>query len=404
MPLRVMTVQEKINRLLWDRRLVTFPKDMEVPDGLEYVIIKDLTLHDRNHYIVTRDFETHRAHLEGVPTEGDLMVAAREGGYWGKEEDDIEARAESHIAFLEAEFESKKKFKSRQNIIKLQIEDAKAKQQWVRRKRNELKLNSAEYLAHEIAAFQLLRRVVFRPDETPVFPNEQVLLEYKQGRYFQFVYFLLNEVMGEDCWDIVTIREIARSIEWRMFWTLSRENLPAIFNRPLGDITHNQRLLVYWSRIYDSAFETPEPPERDVIDDDTLFDQWLANRDLQREEDKSEDKTKQHAEQGKVLDGERIDTCNCGAKAQNKGKYLGEKVPHAGTCPFGTWHRYTPEERQAKAQAIYSRNPKSIRELMNREQDTVLQKGLVQEQHLRDKTTRQKLGMKTNVIPIRRRR
>ena len=133
-----------------------------------------------------------------------------------------------------------------------------------------------------------------------------------------------------------------------------------------------------------------------------MFDQWLANRDLSRKEDKDVEKNKKHAEQGHVLDGEHIDTCNCGAKAANKGKYLGEKTPHAATCPFGTWHRYTPEERASKAQAIYSRNAKSIRDIMNREQDAVLQKGLVQEQDLRNKQTRQRLGLKTNVIPIRR--
>lgn len=396
-----MSVQEKINRILWDRRVVTFPVEMEVPEGIDYVLLKDLTLHDRNFYTTIRDIEEQKARREGVPSEGDLMVIARQSGYWGQVEDDIDSKADEHIAFLEAEFEAKKKFKSRQNIIKVQLEDAHAKKRYVARKRNELKLNSAEYLAHEIAAFRLLCRVALRPDGTLLFPTEEIFVAYKTS-HFQWVYNLLNEVMSEGMWEIPSIRQIARSIEWRMFWTLSRENLPSLFGRCVGDITFNQRLLVYWSRVYDSAFETPEPPEKDVIEDDDLFDQWLANRDLSRKEEKDGDKTKKHAEQGQVLDGEYIDTCNCGAKAANKGKYLGEKVLHAATCPYGTWYRYTPEERHSKAQAIYSRNSKSIRDIMNREQDAVLQKGLVQEQDLRNTQTRQRLGMKTNVIPIRR--
>ncbi len=403
MPLFVMTVQDKINRLLWDRRIVTFPNDMDVPHGLDYVIIRDITLNDRNYYLTIRDIEEHKARLEGVPSEGELMIAAKAAGYWGQIEDDIEAKADDHIAFLEAEFEAKKKFKSRQNIIKLQIDDAHAKKQWVQRKRNEFKLNSAEYLAHEIAAFKLLCRVVLQPDETPLFPTEQSFMACKRD-HFQFVYFLLSEVMSEGSWDIPLIRQIARSVEWRMFWTLSRENLPALFDRPIGDITFNQRLLIYWSRVYDSAFETPEPPEKDIIEDDDLFDQWLTNRDLNRKDDKSEDKTKKHAEQGQMLDGEYIDTCTCGAKAQNKGKYLGEKVLHANTCLYGTWHKFTPEEREIKARSIYSRNQKGVRELINREQDTVLKKGTIEEQHLRNRNTRQRLGMKTNVIPIKGRR
>src|SRR6185503_17947902 len=105
-----MSVQEKINRLLWDRRVVTFPIDMEVPDGFEYVLLKDLTLNDRNFYTTIRDIEENKARREGVPSEGELMVIARQSGYWGQVEDDIEAKADAHIAFLEAEFEAKKKF------------------------------------------------------------------------------------------------------------------------------------------------------------------------------------------------------------------------------------------------------------------------------------------------------
>jgi len=398
-----MTVQDQINRLLWDRRVLTFEDEIQRPSDIEYVIIRDFTLHDRNFYLMIRDLEEAKARREGVPTEGDLLNAARQAGYWGKVEDDIEAKADGHIAFLQAEFAAKSKFRSRQNIIKLQIEDAQAKKAWVQRKRNEFKFNSAEYLAHETAAFKLMCRVVLKPDGSLMFPTEEFLLECKKD-YFQWIYFLLNEVMSENSWDVTSLRSVARSVEWRMFWTLTRENLPTLFNRPVGDLTHNQRFLVYWSRVYDSAFESHEPPERDVIEDDDLFDQWLANRDLQRKEDKDSDSSKKKLpEHGHVLDGEHIDVCNCGAKEKNRGKYLGEKVPHAVTCPFGTWHRYTPEERETKARLIYGRNSKSVRQIMDREHETVLQKGLVQEQDLRQKTTRQQLGMKTNVIPVKRR-
>jgi len=400
-----MTVQDKINRILWDRRMVTFEKDVECPGDIDYVIIRDLTLDDRNLYLMTRDLEEHKARQEGVPSEGDLMNAARMSGYWGKIEDDIESNADAHIAFLEAEFESKKKFRSRQNIIKTQIDDAQAKKQWVQRKRNEFRLNSAEYLAHEIAAFKIVCRVVLRPDGKPVFPTEEYLIECRK-KYFQWTYYLLNEVMGESTWETTTIRSIARSVEWRMFWTLTRENLPALFNRSIGDLTLNQKLLVYWSRVYDSALESHEPPERDTIEDDDLFDQWLANRDLRQNEEKNSktDEKKHHAEQGHVLDGEHITTCTCGAKEINKKKYLGEKIPHQPTCMFGMWHQYSIEEREAKANLIYGRNTKNVRQMIDRDHETVLQKGLVQEQDLRDKNTRKHLGMKTNVIPIRRKR
>jgi hypothetical protein len=394
------TVQDKINRLLWNRRVVILPSDIDKPKDLDYIVIHDLSLEDRNYYLLIRELEEHKARLADVPTEQQIMESARAGGYWGTVEDEIEAKADQHIAFLEAEFEAKKKFKSRQNIIKLQIEDSLAKKAWVARKRNEFKLSSAEYLAHEIASFELLRRVSFRMDSSPLFPDDTSFLLFKK-EYLSLLYFLVQSVMNEGALELSDIRQIARSTEWRLIWVLSRENLPTIFNRSIGDFNINHKMVIYWSRIYDSAFESTEPPEMEIVNNDEEFDRWLANRDLDRKEEKS-DKQSDAQEQWHVLDGEHVDFCSCGAKEQNKKLYLGEKVPHANDCLFGTWHQYTAEERREKAAAIYSRNSGNMRKFINNEQDKIEKHGSLEEQHLRGKKTRQMLGMKTNIIPIKR--
>jgi hypothetical protein len=395
-----MTVQDKINKLLWDRRCVVFPSDMEIPDGLEYVMLLDLTLEDRNRYIMVRDLEERKNRAMGVPTEGELLDNARAGGYWGDVETEIESHADEHLAFLEAEFNAKKKFKSRQNIIKKQIEDTIAKQEWVKRKRNDFRMNSAGYLAHEVASFSMLRRVAMKSDETPLFPDDQTFLRYKK-EYPELVYFLLNEVITEGPLETHVLRQIARSPEWRLVWTLSRENLSSVFGRPSGDLTLNQRMVTYWSRVYDSAFESHEPPEHGTIDDDDLFDQWLANRDLGETESAKRDNAINCHERGQVLDGEYVEQCTCGAKMRNKGKYLGERERHAPDCLHGTWHRYTPEEKAVHSQRIYGRNSNHVRNLIDKEQEQVLNQGVVEEQDLRGKNTRQLLGMKSNVIPIK---
>lgn len=395
-----MSVQENINKILWDRRVITIPDDIECPKGIDYLIIRDLTLEDRNFYTIIRDLELAKARKDGVPSEGDIMANARLQGYWGQEEDDIEAKADDHIAYLESEFEAKKKFKSRQNIIKLQIEDAKAKKAWVERKRSEFRLASADYLAHEIASFKLLRRVVLTPDGELLFKDEQVFLNYKQ-EYIALLYFLVKEIMSEGLLETPDLRAIARSTEWRLIWTLARENLATIFNRPICDFTLNHKMLIYWSRIYDSAIESTEPPETSIIQDDAEFDIWLSNRHEQKKE--ISDKQPNHKEHGQILDGEYVEICTCGAKEKNKSRYLGEKLPHDNTCPFGTWHKYSPEERENKAKQVYGRNSTKIRNLLNSEQEKILQRGNIEEQHLRGKATRQLLGMPQKIIPIRRR-
>lgn len=378
------------------------PNELEAPWELEYVVLQDPSLEDRNYYLFIREIEERKARKSGVPTEGEIMETARETGYWGQVEDDIEAKADNHIAFLEAEFESKKKFKSRQNIIKVQLEDARAKKEWVERKRSDLKTKSSGYLAHEIASLMLLKRLAYKPDSTLLIPDDETLL-YLKKEYIVFLFYLVQDVMLEGTLETHELREVARSSEWRLTWCLARENLYSIFGRAIGDFTMNHKLLIYWSRVYDSAFEDTEPPELSVIKDDELFDQWLSNKDLAMKDHKKQDKVSSAQEQGRMLDGTYIETCSCGAKQQNVGKYLGEKTRHADDCLFGTWHKYSPEEKETQAAKIYGRNTSNIRSIIDKEQESVLKRGLVEEQHLRGKTTRSALGMATKTIPMKRR-
>jgi len=397
-----MSVQERINRLLWDRRLITLPNDMEAPEGLDYVVLRNLTLEDRNQYLFIRDLEEHKARAEGVPTEGEIMEKARESGYWTEDDDDVEERALDHIAYLEGEFKAKAKFKSRQNIIKLQIDDANAKLEYTRGKRNGLKQQTAEYLAHEVASFMLLRRVALLPDGTPLIPDDATHLRFKQ-EYLMFVFYLIYEMMSEGAFETPEIREIARSTEWRLTWGLARENLPSIFGCSVGDFNINHKMLIYWSRVYDSAFESTEPPEADIVDDDDRFDDWLATRDLERKTGSIQKSAADQAqERGHVLDGEYVEQCVCGMKANNAGKGLGERLPHQQHCLYGVWHEFTLEEKEARARQVYGRNNKNVRKLLDNEQEQVLKRGVVEEQHLRGKKTRSMLSMPTKVIPIRR--
>ncbi len=390
-----MSIQEDINKILWNRRIVTIPDYVDRPPGLDYVVLRDLTVEDRNLYIFIRDAEQKRSVAEGVRSEKELLALAREGGYWGQFEDEIEAKSEDHLAFLRAEFEAKKKFKARQNIIKLQIDDVIAKKEAVSKKRTEFRMNSAEYAAHEFAAFALLRRVAFDIYDHEIFKNEQEFITYKQS-YLMFLYYLVQEMMNEGVISTKNIRAIAKSPEWRLLWVLSRENLPAVFNRPISDLTVTHRLLIYWSRVYDSAFERPEPPSNEIVNDDDRFDNWLAEKDVGAKT--KESPTAQHQEEGRMIEGYFIDECYCGIKAKNKGRGLGERLPHQPHCSYGVWHQNTPEERAKVAERIYGRNNPAIRKFVNSELEHVDRKGLVEEQHLRGKKSREVLGLETKVI------
>src|SRR5689334_1214762 len=392
-----MSVQEKIQQLLWDKRYVFVPEEVRALD-LEYVLIKDMTVEDRNLYSFVRMRELDSARKQGVPTEAEIMVQAKAAGFWTAEDDLILSKADEHIAFLKGEL-SRQKFLARKKSLQADIDNTIEKKNTVQSKKGGYFVLSAEYLASEIAASTLIRRLVLRIDGSQLWKDDSSFLLFKQN-HLGFVVFITNEVLSEGLMPIDEIREVARDPEWRLTWTLQRENLPGIFGRKISDLTLSQKLLIYWSRVYDSAFEGSEPPSSEVINDDDKFDEWLANRDLAREEqsDKKRLGAKDHQERMQLLDGEYSEVGNCGAKAKNVGKGLGERVQHTRTCPWGTFRKYTSQEKEQIARQTYSRNTDRVRTMLEKEQQVIVEKGQIEEHHLRDKKTRHVYGMKTDIV------
>lgn len=72
--------------------------------------------------------------------------------------------------------------------------------------------------------------------------------------------------------DISIFRKLSRSDIWKSYWTANKD---LIFNKPTVDLTDEQRTLLVFSRMYDSARENPECPPDPVFDDDDMFDGWL---------------------------------------------------------------------------------------------------------------------------------
>jgi hypothetical protein len=388
---------------MWNKRYIVVPDTIDGPIGVDAIILYDPTVEDRNNYLFHKEREEVRNRKLEVPTEGDVFAAAKKADYWTEDDELILREADDHIQYLEHEL-SKKGFPARRRQIESQIQATKEKQLQVKSKEVALKVQTAEHLAHEIASTHMLISLVKTLDDQPLWETEEEFVECN-NQYPAFVQFLIYEMLSEGVWEIPEIREIARAPEWRMFWVLQRNNLPGLFERPVGDLNVNQKLLVYWSRIYDSALEGMEPPEEDVINDDDRFDEWLANRDLERKESKESarrpNSSHHHQEQMMVLDGEFVEECKCGLGHQ-KGVPLGRRQRHASDCRYGTWRNYTQQEKDALASQIYGRNNAAMRKYLVKEQDKVVRHGVVKEQDLRDKTSRKILQSNVNITPIRR--
>jgi hypothetical protein len=396
-----MEVSELINIILWNKRYVKIPDYISTPSEIDrYIMLKLPTITDKNHYLHFKKMLIEEAIDNNVPSEKELL----KNSGWTEEDQEILEKYEDHIDYLQKHLEKNKKFLSIANRVKKEIAKTQSIFDDTNKRYNSIIINSAEYYANEIAIIELLRRVAIKEDEELLWKTEEEL-ELVKKEYHPLINFLAIDMMQEGVLPIVDIRAVARSGEWRIIWSSSRENLSDLFDRPISDLGVNQKLLTYWSKVYDTIYEDPDKPEEDIINDDEACDEWLLNRSLSREEDKDNanrpnsniSHANDHHERLQVLDGYFEEQCICGAiKVKSKG--LGEKAPHASDCEYGVYKRYTEEEKERAAKRIYGRNNSRVRQLINAEHDVISKSGSIEEQKLRNKVNRTILGAESKTV------
>lgn len=80
-----------------------------------------------------------------------------------------------------------------------------------------------------------------------------------------------------------TIRYLARTEPWRTIWGVSKAT-NNIFGVPAVNLTDEQKSLIWWSRLYDSVYESTERPDTEVLNDDDMLDGWMIHQHKKGEE------------------------------------------------------------------------------------------------------------------------
>ncbi|GEM_PF-999589 len=80
-------------------------------------------------------------------------------------------------------------------------------------------------------------------------------------------------------------REIARTEPFRSYWALGKEQM---FGIPICDLHDDQKSSILYSRMYDSAYESADRPSDEVIEDDWMFDGWMAKNRKSAEKDRKQ--------------------------------------------------------------------------------------------------------------------
>jgi hypothetical protein len=143
-------------------------------------------------------------------------------------------------------------------------------------KKNTIKFFSAEYKAREDKFLYLFSDCVLHLDETKLFKSVEELNSslYEMDKFFVDLNTYLNFYFGADS---SVIRQIARSYQWKTYYSGAAKNLISLFNKPAEDLSLDQLNLITWTHYYSNVEEMPlkDRPSEEIINDDDKLDAYL---------------------------------------------------------------------------------------------------------------------------------
>lgn len=124
----------------------------------------------------------------------------------------------------------------------------------------------------------------------------------------------LSHYISQNNIDIPTFRAIARSDMWKNYWSANKD---FIFDRSAINWTDEQKTLVIFSKMYDSAHEHPDCPPDNVFEDDDIFDGWMIIQKRENEKNKTKNRTEKMLDKKLAKAQEVYVMANSKEEAQN---------------------------------------------------------------------------------------
>ena len=428
MPDNEQDITELLDAIVWGRRIIEI-QDEEQEDVL--FVLRPLSLEERNmgNFIYKQALRKLGEH--GVPTREKLVEDAITHELWESSyEEDVKLLRAELVKVKERQEVEEETFKTRaerlsrtadfqefQNVVPLKLKRLRAKRILIQDKiryidtarTTYIELPSAEHQAEcERGNYLLHCATLSFPGMTQRWKS---LEDLQTETNTILVAHLMRAYYNETIADESAIRAVARSGYWRCKWLGSKKNggVKTLFGRDMYDITMDQFRLVYWSQIYDSAFESMDSPSDEVMDDDKLFDRWLTEQHQKRKQEQKKNAfnkkvshlTKNEAQEVAInVQGEFCEECSCGIKEQAEARGT-EKLGHAHdpSCSYGVYIYYNKDKKAEKVEEVQSANPERTRRVLANEQKRLAARGVegVEEQKLRGDKTRQALGLSTTV-------
>ena len=222
--------------------------------------------------------ELRRAMLEGVSTEESMIDLLKQKGMWDALREGELKTIPERIEGLKVElYNAYFKFR-RRDQIKKSIDTLRFREVELSREREMFKHASAEGYAITCRNKHLICASTFDMTNTPVFKDDYD--RYSQSELELFIQDYLREKVDDSL-----IRKLSKEEPWRSTWSAGKFE-GSIFGKSSSLLSYEQKMLIIWSKMYDSIYESPDCPPEEVLDDDDCLDGWLIVQGKKREQEK----------------------------------------------------------------------------------------------------------------------
>ncbi len=256
-----------LNNILWGRRYISVKDSNEKSHTL---IAKDLELQDK----IWIDFIYKQALASGkaqrlIPS-AELAVFLEDSGVWTKVDNKEIQNLKISLHKIEETLKDDISKRERQFSLKLKktVEVELNKKSSI--KTNHF-INSLETYANSERVNATIFSYLYRDADTRYWKQWGDFLNETDG------IFIKNATIGifdRKPASIAQLRALARSPQWRFRWAAYKTS-GDLFGKPLMELTNDQDSLVYWSQVYDAAFESLDRPAPSIIEDDAALDKWF---------------------------------------------------------------------------------------------------------------------------------
>lgn len=363
-------LEKRLYELIASKRLLLTSKGMV---WFHFTTIEDRIV-SRNLY----DIKLAQCKAQDIPTSEEMLELYIQQGLWDEAKDKNIEVLPSMIEEVQDRLVGEKNRVKRQKLERW-LDSLNIRYTELLQDRNTRVANSAEFIAHDHSTLYLVWASVHDLHGNRLWETfDDMQTDHESVDYINELVELYLFNMGD--MDESEIRYLARSTVWRVRWSTYQNSASELFGRVAKNLSNDQFMLIYWSQVYDSVYESFERPPEDIINNDEALDRWL----LQENE-------KRKREIGQRFYGKSDTKEN--SKINNASEVF--KVVTGEYDDDGVYRPYTPEERHEKVEKIKNLNSPRARAIKAAEEEKLRNSPgvFIQEHELRKgKTRREAMG------------